>query len=74
MLLTLPLGWAIGSDAYLALLDREALTLACADSLGDVRDFAPTVVIASVSDALRLTYAAALEGWTCRRAACAWSW
>jgi phenylacetate-CoA ligase len=62
VLLALPLGWAIGSDAYLALLDREVLTLACAGSLEDVLDFAPTVVIASVSDALGLTYAGALQG------------
>ena len=62
MLLALPLSWAIGSDAYLALLDREVLTLACGASLDDVLEFAPTVLIASVSDALRLTYAAALQG------------
>ena len=46
MLLALPLSWAMGSDAYLALLDREVLTLACGASLDDVLEFAPTVVIA----------------------------
>jgi phenylacetate-CoA ligase len=61
-LLALRLNWAIGSDAYLALLEQGVLTQCCdGPSLDDIRNFAPTVLIATVSDALQLTHAAALE-------------
>jgi phenylacetate-CoA ligase len=51
----------VGADAYVALLELGSLTLASDDtSLAVVREFAPTILIATVSDALRLAYAAAL--------------
>jgi phenylacetate-CoA ligase len=62
VLLALPLERAIASDVYLALLDLRVLTLACEPpSLGDVHDFAPTVLIGTVSDTLDLAYAAAVD-------------
>jgi phenylacetate-CoA ligase len=62
VVLGLPVGWAIGSDAYLALLKSGALNLARAGlTLDDIRDFAPTVLISTVTDALRLGHAAALD-------------
>jgi phenylacetate-CoA ligase len=62
VLLGLPVGSAIGSDAYLALFNQGVLTLASDGvSLGDIHDFAPTVLIATVSDALRVAYLAARD-------------
>jgi phenylacetate-CoA ligase len=62
VLLALPVGSAIGSDAYLALFNQGVLTLAADGvALGDIREFAPTVLIATVSDALRVAYLAARD-------------
>jgi phenylacetate-CoA ligase len=47
-------------DAQLALLEMEGLTLACeCTALADVLDFAPSVLIGTLSDSLRLTRLAA---------------
>jgi phenylacetate-CoA ligase len=62
ILLALPISSTVGSDAYLALFNLGVLTLASeGTSLADIREFAPTVLIATVSDALRLAQLAALE-------------
>ncbi len=62
VLLALPVRSTVGSDAYLALFDLGVLTLASdGASLSDIREFAPTVLIATVSDALRLAHLAAFE-------------
>lgn len=61
-LLALPLSWAIGADAYLALLDIGVQTRCCdGPSLDHIRDFAPTVVIDTVSDALRFAHLVARD-------------
>jgi phenylacetate-CoA ligase len=62
VLLALPVGSAIGSDAYLALFNQGVLALASDGlSLVDIRDFAPTVLIATLSDALRVAHSAARD-------------
>jgi len=60
--MALPLSWAIGSDAYLALLNLGVATRCCdGPSLEHLRDFAPTLLIDTVSDALRFTHIAAVD-------------
>jgi phenylacetate-CoA ligase len=62
VLLTLPLAWAVAADAYLALLETGALTLADAQTgLAELFEFAPTVLICTPSDAIRLAQAAASQ-------------
>ena len=62
MLLALPLVWAVADDAYAALLEIGGLTLATERaSLADVVEFAPTVLVSTLTDALRLAYAASQE-------------
>lgn len=58
-----PLTWAVGGDAYRAQLDIGALTYASDQpSVGEVLDFAPTVLLSTVTDALQLARAAARAG------------
>jgi phenylacetate-CoA ligase len=60
VLLTLPLDSAAASDAQLALLEMDSLTLARGPAtLDDVLDFAPTVLVASLGDAQSMVQAAA---------------
>lgn len=62
-MLALPQTWAIGADALLALSETDALALATgALSLAELREFAPTVVIATPSDTLRLAHDAGHDG------------
>jgi phenylacetate-CoA ligase len=63
VLVGIPLTWSIGGDAYFARLDNDGLTFATDQpSVGDIVDFAPTVLLSTVSDALRLARATATAG------------
>ena len=60
VLVGVPLTWSVGGDAYRAQLDIGALTFASDQlSVGDIVDFAPTVLLSTVTDAQRLARAAA---------------
>jgi phenylacetate-CoA ligase len=60
VLLTLPLDSAVASDALLALLEMDSLTLAAGPiALAAALDAAPTVLLASLGDALRMVQSAA---------------
>jgi phenylacetate-CoA ligase len=60
VLLTLPLDSATAADAQLALLEMQIHTLARGPAaLADVLDAAPTVLLASLGDALRIAQSAA---------------
>lgn len=62
VLLGLPLTWSVGADAYAALLDLGALIFAPeAVSLADTLELAPTVLLSTLTDALRIAHAAADE-------------
>ena len=63
VLVCVPLTWSVGGDAYRAQLDIGGLTFASDQpSVGEVVDFAPTVLLSTVTDALRLARAAAETG------------
>jgi phenylacetate-CoA ligase len=62
VLLALPLTWAVADDAYRALLESGALTLATEPaSVAEVIEFAPTVLLGTLTDALRLANQAAQQ-------------
>ena len=62
VMLALPLDWSVGRDAHQALHELDALTMAAEQvSLEDVLAFQPTVLLSTLTDALRVAYAAAAQ-------------
>jgi phenylacetate-CoA ligase len=62
VLVTIPLVWAIGLDCQIALFDLGALSMpSIGPALADVHDFAPTVIVCTPTDILRMAYVAAGE-------------
>ncbi|MBV9897641.1 MAG: hypothetical protein JO020_26065 [Chloroflexi bacterium] len=63
VLVAMPLEHAVTQDAYLALLELDALSMVSPRARSrEVREFAPTVLVSSVSDALNLALSSAGVG------------